>query len=47
MQKPDPSEYPPYYHQYIKRVPDSDIIVFLEEQLASTNRFLNSFSEEV
>jgi hypothetical protein len=47
MQKPDPIEYPPYYHQYIKRVPDGDIIVILEEQLASMLHFLNSFSEEV
>jgi len=47
MHKPDPGEYPPYFHQYIKRVPEGDISVFLEEQLTSTVHFLNSFSEEV
>jgi len=47
MYHPNTSEYPPYFHRYIKLVPDEDIVFVLEEQLEKTVRLLDSFSEEV
>jgi len=32
MQRPEKSEYAPYYHQYIEQVPRGDILDYLEQQ---------------
>jgi len=47
MYYPNAREYPPYFHRYIKLVPDKDILFVLEDELEKTIRFLDSFSEEV
>ena len=36
MQRPDQSEYAPYYQQYIKDVPQIDILEYLKQQLDET-----------
>ena len=44
--RPDASEYAPYYHQYIARVPEGPITEILERQIGSTAAFLRGLSEE-
>jgi len=44
--RPDASEYAPYYHKYISRVPDGPITEILEQQIGSTAAFLRGLSEE-
>ena len=34
--RPDPTEYAEYYHRYVERVPDGDIVRTLEEECAET-----------
>src|SRR5436309_7701629 len=44
-QRPQPSEYAPYYGTYIDRVPAGDICQILENQLARTLAFLTKAGE--
>lgn len=44
--RPDPSEYAEYYHRYISLVPDGDIVVLLEGQIADTVALIGGLSEE-
>jgi hypothetical protein len=32
MQRPQKDEYAPYYHQYIEKVPQGDVLAYLEQQ---------------
>jgi uncharacterized damage-inducible protein DinB len=43
--RPDSTEYAPYYDQYIKLVPDGDIISILDSQLESTLSLLRTLPE--
>ena len=43
MPKPRPDECDPYYHRYIQRVPDGDILELLARQPADTAPFLARF----
>jgi hypothetical protein len=44
-QRPEPSEYAPYYGTYINRVPEGDICQILESQLARTLALLTKVGE--
>ena len=44
--RPQPDEAAAYYHGYIKRVPDGDIVAILEKQLDSSLSALKNISEE-
>jgi hypothetical protein len=44
--RPDAGEHIPYYAQYIRLVPDGDIIAILERQVHETAAFFASFSPE-
>ncbi|MCL6099132.1 MAG: DinB family protein [Bacteroidetes bacterium] len=46
MQRPDQSEYAPYYQQYIKDVPQIDILEYLNQQLDETVKLFSGVSEE-
>jgi hypothetical protein len=46
MERPDRSEYVDYYHQYISRVPDGDIVGILEAQRDEFVARLRSIPEE-
>jgi len=46
IQPPAASEYNPYYHEYIRRVPEGDVLAFLETQLRSTLALLSKLSED-
>ena len=46
MQRPDPSEYHEYYHRYIDKVPDGDVIVLLSTELERTLALLGRVSSE-
>ncbi|HSR69217.1 MAG TPA: DinB family protein [Acidobacteriota bacterium] len=46
LQRPDQSEYFKYYHNYISRVPDGDLLQILEDQAAQTVQLLGGLSEE-
>jgi hypothetical protein len=39
-ERPDPSEYPPYYGRYIGQVPDGDLLTMLAEQNRETMSLL-------
>lgn len=43
--RPDPTEYAEYFHRYISRVPDGDLIEILEKQSAETRTLLGSLSD--
>jgi hypothetical protein len=43
--RPESTEYAPYYEQYIKLVPDGDIISILDSQLESTLSLLRTLPE--
>src|SRR5262249_24268105 len=43
--RPAPTEYAPYYEQYIRLVPDGDIIAILNSQIESTLSLLGSLPE--
>jgi uncharacterized damage-inducible protein DinB len=45
LPRPAPSEYNPYYGTYISKVPDGDILRFLELQLRETRALLSTISE--
>jgi hypothetical protein len=45
MLRPEIGEYSPYYMQYIKLLPDGDILEILERQGVETFKFFNKFSE--
>jgi DinB superfamily len=45
--KPKPGDYNPYYNTYISLIEDDDIIRVLEDQVKSSETFLNSFTEEM
>jgi hypothetical protein len=42
MQRPDPSEYAPYYGKYVNLVPETDVLAAMETQLDATLGFLRS-----
>jgi uncharacterized damage-inducible protein DinB len=46
ISRPSTNEAAPYYFGYIDRVPDGDILAFLQSQLDETLAFLPSVSEE-
>lgn len=46
IQPPQPNEYNPYYHEYIRRVPPGDVLAFLEAQLATTLALLGGLRDE-
>ena len=46
LRRPDPSEHAEYYARYIAGVPDGDVTVTLQEQLAETVELLRSFAPE-
>lgn len=43
---PTTNEYNAYYHEYIRRVPPGDVLLFLETQLHTTLALLRELSEE-
>lgn len=43
---PVEGEYNPYYYEYIRRVPEGDVLAFLETQLSHTMAFLGGLSDE-
>lgn len=43
--RPSADEYAPYYHTYVSRVPDGDILAILAEQPAAVNRLLRDLSD--
>jgi hypothetical protein len=43
--KPKPGDYNPYYNGYISLIGDGDIIEVLEEQRKTSEKFLNTFTE--
>jgi hypothetical protein len=45
FQRPDSSEYAPYYGRYVSLVPEGDILNLLTEQLQSTMSLLEGVSE--
>jgi hypothetical protein len=45
IDRPEPSEYAPYFERYISKVPDGDILEMLSKQLDETLRLLGSVSE--
>ncbi len=44
--RPHDGEYLPYYAQYIRRVPDGDIIAILDRQIDETVALLSTFTAE-
>jgi arsenate reductase-like glutaredoxin family protein len=45
-QKPAPSEYPPYFETYLKRLPDTDILALLAEQVKTLASLFENLEEE-
>jgi len=45
-ERPQADEYAEYYGQYVKLVPDGDVLAFLEEQLDASHKILDGVSEE-
>lgn len=45
MQRPNQDEYAPYYHQYIKDIPQTGIIEYLAQQLDETVKLFSSIPE--
>lgn len=45
MQRPQPGEYAPYYHNYIQQVPEGDILEILAAQRESTRELLHGLTE--
>jgi hypothetical protein len=46
LARPATTEYDEYYHQYIREVPEGNILDIIDEQIADTVRFLSSIDEE-
>lgn len=46
IQPPQEGEYNPYYHEYIGRVPEGDVLAFMQKQHAETLALLGGLSEE-
>jgi uncharacterized damage-inducible protein DinB len=46
IQPPQEGEYNPYYHEYIGRVPEGDVLTFMQKQHAETLALLGGLSEE-
>lgn len=46
MLRPDQNEYTPYYYQYIKLVPQNNILEYLNQQLDETIKLFTGVSEE-
>ena len=44
-QKPAPTEYPPYFETYFKRLPDTDILIFLAEQVETLASLFENMAE--
>jgi hypothetical protein len=44
--RPSKTEYDAYYHRYISLVPDEDVLIALDQQLADTLILLRSLSEQ-
>ena len=45
LNRPDPSEYAHYYHQYISRVPDGALLDFLTRQLGDYRELFSGVSD--
>ena len=45
-QRPEKSDYAPFYETYISKVPETDILTELERQIEQTRVLLSSISEE-
>ena len=45
LQKPAPSEYPPYFETYLKRLPDTDILALLAEQVEKLASLFENMAE--
>ena len=46
IQRPQPDEYVSYYHTYIGKVPDGDVIALMEKLKGSTYQLFSSMSDE-
>lgn len=46
MVRPDKNEYAEYYHKYVEKVPDGNIIEILETQLETMINFFSKITEE-
>lgn len=46
MQRPEPTEYIPYYEHYVSLVPKGDILKIFEDQLAEVRAFVESVPAE-
>src|ERR1700712_1724583 len=46
IHKPQPDEFVPYYNTYISKVPDGDVIEFLERSKDSTYQLFNNLTDE-
>jgi uncharacterized damage-inducible protein DinB len=46
IHKPQPDEFVPYYNTYISKVPDGDVIGFLERSKDSTYQLFNNLTDE-
>ena len=46
LSRPDPTEYPEYYHQYVAEVPEGDILGIIERQIRETVDFMTGMGEE-
>jgi hypothetical protein len=44
--RPAKNEYDSYYHRYISLVPEEDVLIALDQQLAETLILLRSLSEQ-
>jgi uncharacterized damage-inducible protein DinB len=45
LQKPAPTEYPAYFETYLKRLPDTDILAFLSEQVETLINLFENMPE--
>lgn len=46
IQRPQPDEYVPYYHTYIGKVPDGDVIALMEKLKESTYNLFSTMTDE-
>jgi uncharacterized damage-inducible protein DinB len=46
LSRPAENEYAPYYGKYISRVPDGDLLNFMELQTSEFNGFVNDLTDE-
>ncbi|MEW6196829.1 MAG: DinB family protein [Bacteroidota bacterium] len=46
MERPNKNEYAEYYHKYVEKVPQGDIVGILEDQLGAATNFFSKITEE-